>query len=124
MPMTIQFLEGTGVLDNMVAIAVTLPDGNGGSLAVEGAVTPAGGSQQKVGPTTLTLPAAPASGSIFLNVQVDVTSGIATLQQSTVSAPAAINANNVIVYSMTLTPATTVDSQDAGTTPDSPPGQS
>ena len=122
MPLTIAYLEGNGVADNQIAIALTLPDTNGGQLRVEGAVTPAGGTQQIVGPTNLTLPAAPGSGSIYLNVQVDVTSGVATLQQSTVSAPAPINGNNVIVYSMTLTSTITVDSLDAGVTPDSAAG--
>jgi hypothetical protein len=124
MPLSISYFEGTGVSDNQIAVAVTLPDTNGGSLVVEGGVIPAGGASQKVGPTTLTLPAAPGSGSIYLNVQVDVTSGVATLQQSTTAPPVAINGNNVIVYSMTIPAGVSDDALDAGVTPDPAAGQS
>lgn len=117
MPLTISYLEGNGQADDRLAIQVQLPDGNGGNANVGGAVQAVGQSVQTVS-ATLALPAAPGSGSIFFNIQVDVTSGAATLQQSTSAPPAAINGNNRIVYSQTLTPATTDPALDAGVTPD------
>jgi len=123
MPLSISNMAGDGVTDDKLALSIVLPDTNGGAVTFSGSVQAKGGTPQNVTGSPLTLPAAPASGSIFLNVQVDVTTGAATLQQSTVAMPVAINASNRIVYSMTLTPTNTTASLDAGVTPDPVLGQ-
>jgi hypothetical protein len=122
-PLTVSYSEGNGAADNRLAISVSLPDGNGGNAVVAGMVQAAGASAETVGPTTLALPTAPVSGSIYFNIQVDVTSGAATLQQSTSAPPAPINGNNVIVYNQVLTSSTTDPAEDDGSTPDSTTGQ-
>ncbi len=124
MPLSISNLTGDGVTDDHIAVAVSLPDINAGNLLLSGSVQAKGAAPQNVTGSPIALPAAPAAGSIFLNVQVDVTTGAATLQQSAVAAPAPINPNNRIVYGMTLLPSNTSPALDAGTTPDPALGQS
>lgn len=118
MPLTINYIEGDGVTDDSLNIGVQLPDTNGGNLTVLGRVAATGQAAMNVPTTTLAAPAAPASGSLYFNVQVDVTTGVATMQQSTSAPPPAISANNRIVYSQVLTATTLDPALDAGTTPD------
>jgi hypothetical protein len=123
MPLTVSYSEGNAATDNQLALSILLPDANGGNASVAGNVQAASVSGTpspafSVGPTTIALPAAPGSGSLFFNIQIDLTSGVATLQQSTSAPPSPINANNVIVYSQTLTAATTDPAESDGSTPD------
>lgn len=123
MPLTVQFYEGDGVNDDKYDLAIQIPDGNGGTANVSGGITPAGQALVPVN-GTCSIPAAPGSGSIFFNIQVDTgNAGAVALLQSTVSAPAVQNGTSRIVYSGTLSPTTTSDSgQIAGVTPDPPAG--
>jgi hypothetical protein len=127
MGLTISYSEGNGIADDQLNIGVQLPDTNGGNLIVIGAIAPAGSPPDSFGPTTLACPAAPGSGSIYWNVQVDpyVVGGNPSIQQSTSAAPAALASGDGvsghvqrIVYSCVLTSSTTDPALDAGTTPD------
>ncbi|GAC1375204.1 MAG: hypothetical protein NVSMB4_03210 [Acidimicrobiales bacterium] len=116
MPLTVTNQSGDGFTADLLDVSVQLPD-SGTSVPVSGRVAAKGAAGQAITGSPLTMPAAPASGSVFWNVQVDVTSGAATVQQSTTADPAPINANNRVVFRQTLTSTST----DAATTPASTP---
>lgn len=127
MGVTVQYVEGNGVQDDQLAISVQLPDANGGNLIVAGVVQPTGGASDSLTPTTIAMPAAPATGSIFLNVQVDpyIVGGTPTIQQSIAAPPAALPSADAIsghvmriVYSETLTSTSTNPADTGGITPD------
>ncbi len=105
--MTISTTSGvSGVTADWWDFDILVPDANAGNLTIAGQIQAAAGTAQAVS-ATLALPAAPSSGTIYVNVQVDVTAGTVTLQQSTSADPAPINTNNVVVYRTQLTSATT-----------------
>ena len=107
MSMTISSTSGvSGVTTDWWDFDILIPDANGGNLMIVGQILASGGTVQNV-TNTLAMPTAPGSGTIWVSVQVDVTTGAATLQQSTVSDPVPINGNNVVVYRTQLTVTTT-----------------
>lgn len=126
MPLTISYREGDGVNDDLIAMNIQLPDTNGGNANVGGVIQAAGASADTVN-ATLALPAAPVSGSIYFNIQVDpyVAGGNPSVQQSITTSPAALASGDSnpahlqrIVYSQTLTSTTIDPALDAGSTPD------
>lgn len=100
MPITISNYTGDAVLTNQVATSIELPD-SGTSVTITGTVTSAGGSQVSVTGSPLTAPAAPGSGSIYWVIQVNLSTGAATIKQSTSSMPTA-DAGNIVVFQQTL----------------------
>lgn len=118
MPLSITNLTGDGINETKIATAVMLPD-SGSTVNVEGFVQAVNLPAQSFS-TTVAAPAVPGSGSVFWNIQVDVTSGAVTAQQSTVSDPAPINGNNVVIFRQTLTFGTSGASLalDPSSTPD------
>ncbi len=116
MPLSITSQTGDGMVADFVDVSLALPD-SGTAVQVTGRVQPINGTSVNVSGGPLAIPAAPASGSVFYNVQVDSVSGVATVQQSTTADPAAISGTARVVFRQTLTPAST----DPATTPESTP---
>ena len=116
MPLTITNQSGDGVTADLLDVSLQLPD-SGTSVTLSGRVVVKGGAGQAITGSPLTMPTAPATGSVFWNVQVDSISGAATVQQSTTADPAPISSTNRVVFRQTLTPT----SNDAATTPESTP---
>jgi hypothetical protein len=117
MPLTISNWTGDGVKDPIIATSIQLPD-SGTSVIIDGAVTPTGGPAVTVTGSPLTAPAAPGSGSVYWIIQVNTSTGAATVKQSTVAMPAA-DSGNQIVFAQTLIPATTDEAANAtDVTPD------
>ena len=116
MSLTASNQSGDGVTADFFDTYVQLPD-SGTVVLIIGRVQVVGGPSVNVTGSPLAMPAAPAAGSTFWNIQVDSTSGAATVQQSVSADPAPINANNRVVFRQTLSPTST----DAATTPESTP---
>lgn len=107
---------GDGLLDDLISTSIELPD-TGTTLNLSGSVQAVGATLVTITPATLAMPAAPASGSIFWNVQVDKGSGVATVQQSTSADPAPL-ANNEVVLRQTLGTTSTDPALTPVVTPD------
>ncbi|GAC1610326.1 MAG: hypothetical protein NVS3B26_16480 [Mycobacteriales bacterium] len=118
MPMTVVNQTGDGITVPLLDVQFQLPD-TGTSLPLVGRVQRVGSPSQAITGSPLTIPAAPAAGSVFYNVQVDVTSGAASVQQSTSADPALINSNNVVVFRQTLGTTSTNPALTPESTPDS-----
>lgn len=118
MGMTITDITGDGIGATAIRFSLSLPD-SGTSALIDGEVQTVGASVQAITGSPLSIPAAPASGTIFWNVQVDTTSGAATVQQSTSVDPAPINPNNIVIFRQSLIPGNTDPATVAtDTTPD------
>jgi len=115
MPVTFAITSGgikgsTNAVETFVQVQIQLPDSFPGNLTISGFVQGVlNGVTQAVmqitngsGGQTIALPAVPGSGNTFWNVQIDVTTGTATIQTSSVADPALLNSNNVIVARQTL----------------------
>lgn len=118
MPLTVLNTTGDGVSATWIDAQIQLPD-SGTSVKVTGNVCLPGGTPVNVTGSPVTIPAAPGSGSIFYNIQVDGTTGAATVQQSTSADPAPINGNSVVIFRQTLVPSSTDPATTGETTPDS-----
>ena len=116
MPLTASSQTGDGLTADFIDVDLTLPD-SGTSVAVSGRVQPISGVSVNVSGSPLTMPAAPASGSVFWNVQVDMVTGLATVQSSVSADPVPLSLTARIVLRQTLTPAST----SAALTPESTP---
>jgi hypothetical protein len=104
-PLTISNWTGDGP-EPIIATAIELPD-SGTSVIITGTVTAQGGGPAvPVTGSPLAAPAPPGSGSVFWIIQVNTTTGAATVKQSTVSMPAP-DPGNVMVFQQTLVPAST-----------------
>jgi len=137
MPLTVSYTEGNGIFDDRLSISIGLPD-SGNAIAVSGTVQLAAtsGGQSPSGDVlppilqpaqnvtaTLTAPAPPASGVVYYNVQIDGATGAASLQSSPTSPPPLNTPTSRIVFSQTLTPASTDDATAGGdSTPMQPLG--
>lgn len=118
MPITFSNYTGDGAGSTLLDTVVQLPD-SGTNVLIAGSVDPSGaGNPVAITGSPLTMPAAPGSGSIFWNIQVDTTTGVATVQQSTSADPAPINGNNVVVLRQTLVPSSTNPAITGAATPD------
>lgn len=117
MPMTISNYSGDGTSSVNIDSYIQLPD-SGTSVLVAGSVNPVGTSGAlTITGSPLTMPAAPGSGSIFWNIQVDTTTGASTVQQSTSSDPVAIDGNNVVIFRQTLISTSTNPALTPSSTP-------
>jgi len=104
-PLTISNWTGDGP-EPIITTAIELPD-SGTSVIITGAVTPQGGGVPvAVTGSPLAAPAPPGSGSVFWVIQVNTTTGAASVKQSTSSMPTA-DAGNVVVFQQTLVPTST-----------------
>ena len=119
MSLNIQYLEGDGVNDDKYQLLIAIPDTNGGNLTVDGTIQLVGQSAMTIPQSSLAMPAAPGSGSIYWNIQVDGNSGIANIQQSTIGFPAPLTPTCRVVFNQQLTSANTDPAIDpAASTPD------
>lgn len=116
MSLTVSNQSGDGVTADFIEVYVQLPDA-GTSVLITGRIQAVGAASVSVSGSPLTIPAAPAAGSVFYNVQVDSVAGLATVQQSTVADPAPINAASRVVFRQVLVPA----SVDPAVTPEATP---
>jgi hypothetical protein len=105
MPLTVSNFTGDGVGSPIISTYVELPD-SGTTIQVGGSVTPIGGSPITVTGSPLTAPTPPVSGSVYWAIEVNSTTGAATVIQSTSSMPT-VDPGNLIVFSQTLTPTST-----------------
>ena len=80
--------QSEGVSDR-INVVIVLPD-SGSSIVVSGNVKSPALPLVNITGSPLTAPGIPGSGSVFWNIQVDPTSGAATVQQSTVADPPAV----------------------------------
>ena len=110
MPSTISFATGDGLANPQIFAQVAEPD-SGSSIAIGGNVNFQGVSVSITG-GPITAPSPPGSGSIYFIIQVNESTGLATMKQSTSAMPAA-DAGNVTVYSNILVPASTDIALDA-----------
>ena len=118
MPQTITNLTGDGVVDDLYDVTLALPDA-GTAVTIIGRIVPMGTTTNvTITGSPLAIPAAPASGSVFYNIQVDSVTGLATVQQSTVADPAAITGTAKIVFRQILTPTSTDPALVSSSTPD------
>lgn len=108
--------SGDGVSADFIDAYLQLPD-SGTSVLVTGRVQAVNFGSVNVSGSPLTIPSAPASGSVFYNIQVDSVTGLATVQQSAVTDPSPINAASRVVFRQTLVPT----SVDPATTPEATP---
>jgi hypothetical protein len=86
MPVTLSINTGDGKNTLKIQAALTLPD-SGTSLSLAGTIQQPGQNPVALTGSPLTMPAAPGSGSIFWNVQVNYLTGAAVVVQSTVADP-------------------------------------
>ncbi len=117
MSLTVTNQTGDGVLDDLFNVVVTLPD-TGTAVQLDGYVQPVGGPSVNITGGPLTIPTAPASGSVFYNIQVDSVAGAASVQQSTTADPAPVTGTSRVVFRQTLTSSVTDPALGAESTPD------
>lgn len=117
MPLTTSNYSGDGVNTVKVDTYIQLPD-SGTAVNVAGSVQAVGSPAVAITGSPLTMPAAPASGSIFWNIQVDTGTGAATVQQSTTADPAPISTTAVVIFRQTLTSTSTDPALVGSATPD------
>lgn len=118
MPLTVIDVTGDGVVADLSDVAIQLPD-SGTSVTISGRVQAVGASSAAITGSPLTMPTAPASGSVFWNIQVDTVSGAASVQQSTSADPAPISQTARVVFRQTLSPSSTDPALTPESTPDS-----
>lgn len=115
MPLTVSNTTGDGINTIYIQCSIELPD-SGQTVNVTGMVQAPGQAAVPITGSPLTMPPAPGSGSTYWNIQVNTTSGVASVQQSSSSDPPAL-ASNVVIFRQTLVPS----SGDPALTPDSTP---
>jgi len=116
MPLTVTNQSGDGATATLLDVTLQMPD-MGTVVGIIGRVQTVGNPAVTVTGSPLAIPVAPAAGSVFYNVQVDSTSGAATVQQSTTADPAPISPTALVVFRQTLGTTST----DPAITPDSTP---
>jgi len=116
MPLTITNQSGDGVTANLLDVTLQLPD-SGTAVGIIGRVQAVGAPAAVITGSPLAIPATPAAGSVFYNIQVDSVSGAATVQQSPAADPAPISPTALVVFRQTLVPT----SIDPALTPEATP---
>lgn len=105
--------ETTGI---SLEYTVALPDA-GTSVKIAGAVSGAGGVKVAITGSPISAPANPGSGSIFYIIQVNTTTGAATLLQSTEAYPV-VEAGNIEIFRQTLIPGAVLSNNATSDTPE------
>lgn len=100
MPLTISNTTGDGIVTDYLDCDIELAD-SGMQVLIAGSIQAAGGAKLAISGSPLTAPSAPGSGFIYWIIQVNTTTGVATIKQSTSSMPSA-DAGNDIVFQQTL----------------------
>jgi len=116
MPITISSTTGDGQLTAYLDYDIEIPD-SGQSVSITGTVQAVGQPAQPMTGSPVTIPALPASGSLYYIIQASFATGALTLKQSAAAMPTA-DAGNEAIFTQTLTPATTDPALDPATTPD------
>ncbi len=102
MSVTIGTTTGDGISAPLICTAVELPD-SGTTVNISGYVQLVGGQPVDLTGTTVTMPAAPGSGSTYWNINVDAGNGGATtVQTSSVADPGALNTTSLVIFRQRL----------------------
>jgi hypothetical protein len=102
MSKTISVTSGDGVTSTLIQLSIQLPDA-GTSVVLGGIIfAPGAGPAVTINGSPLTIPATPAAGSIYYIIQVNLTTGTATVKQSTSVVPTA-DANNQTIFTDSIT---------------------
>ena len=101
MGLTIGTITGDGVTAPIINTNVELPDA-GTVVGISGYVQAIGGKPVDVTGTTVTMPAAPGSGSTFWNIQVDTVTGATTVQTSASADPGPVAASTLTIFRQRL----------------------
>ena len=119
----IQYIEGNGTTDDRLQLIIALPDANGGTATVTGSVQQATQLAVSVN-ASLALPAAPGSGLIFYNLQVDLVSGVVTVMQDPAVFPQPVSPTARVIFNQVLSPSNIDPAYDPNSsTPDPSLGQ-
>jgi len=116
MPLTITNQSGDGATATLLDVTLQLPD-SGTAVQIIGRVQTVGTTGAVITGSPLAIPAAPAAGSVFYNIQVDSVTGVATVQQSPAADPPPISPTALVVFRQTLVPT----SIDPALTPEATP---
>lgn len=100
MPLTISNFTGDGIATPQVSVSIEMPD-SGTSYLIGGLVDPVAGGPIAVSGSPITAPAVPGSGTVYWIIQVDTTTGTATVKSSTSAIPVP-DAGNITVFTQTL----------------------
>lgn len=119
MARTISNGTGDGVTADLINVSIQLPD-SGNSVAIGGRVQKVGQTIQTITGSPITFPAAPGAGIINVVIQVDYTTGIASIKQNTSAGTMpTVDANNLQVFQTVLQTTDSVLSLDSDNiTPD------
>ncbi len=117
MPLTITNQSGDGATVTLLDVTLQLPD-SGSAVGIIGRVQPVGAPAVVVTGSPLAIPAAPAAGSVFYNIQVDSVTGAASVQQSPAVDPAPISPTALVVFRQTLGTTSTDPALTPEATPD------
>jgi hypothetical protein len=116
--MTVSNFTGDGVIDDLIDTNIGFPD-SGTSITIVGRVQKVGFAVQPITGSPVSSPGVPGSGTNFWIIQVDYTSGAASVKTSTSGTPTA-DPNNIVVLSDSIPSTDSPDPMlDGGfTTPD------
>lgn len=115
MPSSTSYITGDGINGDLLQVQLEFPDA-GSVVQVSGTVQPVGGAVQAITPATVTAPAAPGAGTLVWIIQVNKTTGVASVKSQATTAPA-VDAGNEVVCTQTLT----TTSADLAITPETTP---
>jgi hypothetical protein len=102
MPQTITNNTGDGVIADQIASNIQMPD-TGSSVLVGGQVHKVGNPAVAITGSPLTFPAAPGSGIINVIVQVNWTTGAASIKQNTTPGVfPTVDAGNIQIFQTVL----------------------
>lgn len=120
MPRTISDNTGDGVSSNLVIFSAQLPD-SGGSVVIGGQIQAIGQSVVQITGSPLTFPSAPGSGVINVIIQVNTTTGAASIKQNTTAGTMpVVDAGNIQIFQTVMQVSDTSLALDAdNVTPDS-----
>lgn len=105
MSLTISNTTGDGITSNYEDYDIELPD-SGSTCLVSGSVQLVGGTVQPINGSPITFPSPPASGLIYVIVQVAFSTGVVTIKQATAAMPVP-DAGNGLAYSLIISPSNT-----------------
>ncbi len=117
MPLTVTNQSGDGATATLLDVTLQLPD-TGTVVAISGRVQVVGSAVAGITGSPLAIPAAPAAGSVFYNIQVDSVTGVASVQQSAAADPLPISPTALVVFRQTLVPTSTDPALTPEATPD------
>ncbi len=96
---------GDGLTSVLITTNISLPDA-GSSVGIAGTVSTPGNAPVTITGSPVTVPSPPGSGSIYFIIQINTSTGAATVKQSTSATPAP-DAGNTTVFADILLPSNT-----------------